>query len=353
MEKTPTLDTVQNLIWIQTSFLGDIILQTAALNYVHQQHPSIRQYLITTPLGARALAGHPALHKICVFDKRGRSMLNAVRLVKRELQDCTQAETVVLQAHLSARSSFLAYALGFHTITYDESRFGFLADRRVARVAVLHETQRISLLLEPLGAAREKLFQSRPMLTAWKSELVESIVNPLRSQTLIGIAPGSVWGTKRWPVEHFIELARILLERTECILLLMGSQDELGATADMEEGLRAFSSRVINLAGKTSLDDLRALYPRLQLLISNDSSPLHYASAFQVPTLAIFGATVPGLGFGPLAASRRIAGVDLECRPCSDHGPQTCPLGHFKCMKTLAPEYVAGLALEMYLERIS
>lgn len=341
----PKLETVQNLIWIQTSFLGDIILQTAALNYVREQHPSIRQYLITTPLGAKALAGHPALHKIVVFDKRGRSMRKAVQSVKSDLKECGREGTVLLQAHRSVRSSLLASALGFFTITYDESKFGFLADRRVPRVAVLHETQRISLLLEPLGAERAKLFAGRPSLAPASTRLSEDLSQRTRGQGLVGIAPGSVWGTKRWPVSHFIPMARILLEETDRTLLILGSQDEQAAAAEMEEGLRAYAARVINLAGKTSLDDLRGLYPQLDLLVSNDSSPLHYASAFQVPTLAIFGATVPGLGFGPLAPRRIVAEVELACRPCSDHGPQECPLGHFKCMKTLLPERVASMAL--------
>jgi heptosyltransferase-2 len=341
----PNLETVQNLIWIQTSFLGDIILQTAALNYVQEQHPSVRQYLITTPLGARALAGHPALHKIVVFDKRGRSMRKAVQSVKSDLNECGREGTVLLQAHRSVRSSLLASALGFYTITYEETKFSFLADRCVPRVAVLHETQRISLLLEPLGAARARLFTSRPSLPEATTALAEDIRQRTRGQGLVGIAPGSVWGTKRWPVSHFIPMARILLESKPHTLLILGSQDEQAAAAEMEQGLHAYASRVINLAGKTNLDDLRGLYPQLDLLVSNDSSPLHYASAFQVPTLAIFGATVPGLGFGPLAPQRLVAEVELACRPCSDHGPQVCPLGHFKCMKTLAPERVASMAL--------
>jgi heptosyltransferase-2 len=341
----PRLETVQNLIWIQTSFLGDIILQTAALNYVRERYPEIRQFLITTPLGAKALGGHPALQKIVVFDKRGRSMRRAVQSVKSDLKDCGREGTVLLQAHRSVRSSLLARALGFFTITYEESRLSFLAHRRVPRVAVLHETQRISLLLEPLGVARAEMFTSRPSLTPASTVLSLEIGQRTPGLGLVGIAPGSVWGTKRWPVAHFIPMARILLERTDRTLLILGSQDELAAAAEMEQGLRDFGGRVINLAGKTSLDDLRGLYPQLDLLVSNDSSPLHYASAFQVPTLAIFGATVPALGFGPLAPHRMVAEVELECRPCSDHGPQVCPLGHFKCMKTLLPERVATMAL--------
>jgi len=345
--KLPELSQLQNLLWIQTSFLGDIILQTAALNFVAEHHPHVRQYLITTPLGARALAGHPALYRLVVFDKRGRSMAAAVKMVKQELRECQRESTVLLQAHRSVRSSILAFSLGFTSITYDESHFNFLADYRVPRVAVLHESQRLSLLLEPLGAKREQLFLSRPTLTPLVTDAMQSLWHSLAPNPFIGIAPGSVWGTKRWPVAHYIELARILLDKTNATLFILGSADEKLAAGALEEALQKQSSRVFNLAGKTSLDDLRDLYPRLNLLISNDSSPLHYASAFQVPTLAIFGATLPALGFGPLASQSQIAQMNLDCRPCSDHGPQVCPLGHFKCMRDLLPDRVAELALKL------
>ncbi len=340
------IDELENLIWIQTSFLGDIILQTAALRSVQLHAPHIRQYLITTGLGAKALAGHPALHKIVVFDKRDRSMAKAVQDVKSQLDNCSSERSVVLQAHRSMRSSLLARSLDFFTVTYDESHGAFLADVRVPRVAVLHETQRISLLLEPLGISRQQAFTSEPFLSQVSSAAVQEWLQP-HHQPLIAIAPGSVWGTKRWPVQHFIAMARLLLDKTPANLVILGSGDEVQAATDMSEALSFATPRVTNLAGKTSLDDLRAVYPRLSLLISNDSSPLHYASAFGVPSLAIFGATVPGLGFGPLAPGSRVAEVSLACRPCSDHGPQVCPLGHFRCMRDLLPEKVAQLALEI------
>lgn len=349
-QSRPRIDELENLIWIQTSFLGDIILQTAALRLVQLQAPHIRQYLITTGLGAKALAGHPALHKIVVFEKRGRSMSKAVQAVKSQLDNCQRERSVVLQAHRSMRSSLLARSLGFFTVTYDESHGAFFAQARVPRVAVLHEAQRISLLLEPLGISREQSFGAEPFLPKSSSAAVQEWLGA-HHQPFIAIAPGSVWGTKRWPVQHFIAMARMLLDKTSATLVILGSGDEVQAATEMSDSLAFAAPRVINLAGKTSLDDLRDVYPRLSLLISNDSSPLHYASAFQVPSLAIFGATVPGLGFGPLAPSSRVAEISLACRPCSDHGPQVCPLGHFRCMRDLLPEKVAHLALEILASR--
>ena len=90
----------------------------------------------------------------------------------------------------------------------------------------------------------------------------------------------------------------------------------------------------------TALEDLPGLFKRCRLLVSNDSSPIHFASAVNLPTVAIFGATIPEMGFGPTADQSSSIGISLDCRPCSDHGPMVCPLGHFRCMKELSAEMV-------------
>jgi heptosyltransferase II len=72
--------------------------------------------------------------------------------------------------------------------------------------------------------------------------------------------------------------------------------------------------------------------------VTNDSAPQHLASAMNVPTVSVFGPTVPGFGFGPLSAATVVLGIDsLPCRPCDRHGPARCPLGHWQCMRSIAP----------------
>ena len=92
------------------------------------------------------------------------------------------------------------------------------------------------------------------------------------------------------------------------------------------------------------------LIGRCAAIVTNDSAPLHLASAMGTPTVAIFGPTVPDFGFGPLAPRASVVGEDtLPCRPCDRHGPQHCPLGHHRCMRDLAPELVAERALTLLL----
>jgi heptosyltransferase-2 len=80
---------------------------------------------------------------------------------------------------------------------------------------------------------------------------------------------------------------------------------------------------------------------RAAVLVTNDSAPLHLAQAVDTPTVAIFGSTVPSFGFGPRGPRDQVVEVDgLPCRPCSAHGPPSCPLGHHLCMKSLSVQDV-------------
>jgi heptosyltransferase-2 len=326
------------LVWTQTSFLGDIVLTTGALALARKWFPTTKQVMITTPVGKALLAGEPFLDDIVVFDKTGGGFA-AMRAVKRALAAVDPTRSVHLQVHKSFRSSLLAYYLGLPTITYRQSAFSWLAQETVERIAVMHEAVRIGLLLEPLGVPRSEIVGIRP-----------SLHNPspvsIRTRRLVGVAPGSVWGTKRWPKEKFAELvAGLLDEDRELEVALIGSEAEREQADFIAQKLS--SNRLVNLAGRTTLGDLKAIIASLDLLVTNDSSPIHFASAFDTPTLAIFGATIPELGFGPLARSNAIAEVALACRPCSDHGPQVCPLGHFKCMNDLQPKAVLALCRKL------
>ena len=85
---------------------------------------------------------------------------------------------------------------------------------------------------------------------------------------------------------------------------------------------------------------------RAALLVTNDSLPQHLASAMATPPVTIFGPTVPGFGFGPLAPHSVAVGHEtLPCRPCHPHGPAVCPLGHHLCMRDLGEPAVLARAL--------
>jgi heptosyltransferase-2 len=152
------------------------------------------------------------------------------------------------------------------------------------------------------------------------------------------LAPGSAWGTKRWP--YYIDLAKRLAP--DFRIAIVGSKADTEVAAKITAAVGA--DGVINTAGSLSLLASAELIGRAQAIVTNDSAPQHLASAMGTPTLTIFGPTVPEFGFGPLAERRAVAGHEyLECRPCHRHGPERCPLGHWRCMRELTTEHITSL----------
>jgi heptosyltransferase-2 len=147
------------------------------------------------------------------------------------------------------------------------------------------------------------------------------------------LAPGSIWGTKRWP--YFAELAAAL---GTAVVAIGGPEDAALGVAIA----RAAPQCAWSAAGQLSLRESAALVERAAALVTNDSAPLHLASAVGTPIVAIFGPTIPAFGFGPLGADDVVVEHrEMPCRPCSSHGPRVCPLGHHHCMTELRPELVA------------
>ena len=130
------------------------------------------------------------------------------------------------------------------------------------------------------------------------------------------------------------------------IMGYVGSED----AAPAEEILSAARGRAWSAAGALSLRGSAALIRRARALVTNDSAPLHLATAVGTPVVAIFGPTVTEQGFGPRDdRSLALGHAGLRCRPCSAHGPAVCPLGHHRCMRELPVETVAE-ALAMVVE---
>jgi heptosyltransferase-2 len=146
---------------------------------------------------------------------------------------------------------------------------------------------------------------------------------------MVGLAPGSVWPTKRWTVEGFATVAAALAaDGVRCVILGAPAEAALAEDVRVRSGGRATT-----LAGCTDLATLVAVIDRLALLVCNDSAPMHIAGARGVPVVAVFCATTPALGYGPYGPDDIVIGADLACRPCARHGGRRCPRGTEDCLR--------------------
>lgn len=333
---------------IQTSFLGDLILTTPLIAELASRGPVD---VVVTPASAPLLANNPSVRDIIVYDKRGDDrglfgLWNSSRRLRARAGSSGAQEkrgsTVAYLAQGSVRSAILAMIAGVdERVGFSTSAARHLYTRVVTYRDDLHHAERIWRLAADTPEERPTAAQLRPRVFPGDAE-VSSVDRLLQSSAgpapMVGLAPGSAWGTKRWP--YYAELAKRLAERAR-IAIIGGLPDTPAAQAITA----AIAPRVaVDSVGKLTLLGSAELIGRCTALVTNDSSPLHLASAMGTPTLALFGPTVPEFGFGPLAPRNAIGGVaGLPCRPCDRHGPQQCPLTHWRCMRDLRVDEVMGL----------
>jgi heptosyltransferase-2 len=167
----------------------------------------------------------------------------------------------------------------------------------------------------------------------------------LDGSIFIGANPGSVWPTKRWPKDYWARLITELSRAYGTKVLLVGGRNEVEWNGEIEKA--AAPGSILNLTGKTGMEDLMGLIRRLKLFITNDSGPMHIAVAFGVPVAAIFGPTTRELGFFPYGAGNIVLEEPLACRPCALHGSKKCPRGHFLCMRLVTPDKVLAAAKDI------
>jgi heptosyltransferase-2 len=349
---------------VQTSFLGDIVLTTPLIAELARRGPVD---VLTTPEGAEVLTNNPSIRNLIVYDRRDgdKGIAGFARTIgrirhaglygsldgKRPPSIANFYDAAYL-AQGSYRSAIIVTSSGIRRrIGFNTSEGHRLYTDRIEYRGDKHHSERLWWLSMSDCADEPTPEQITPRL--YPSDDDEQRVSSIMrdglldsSRPFVALAPGSVWATKRWP--FYPELAVKLGDRFNIVVVGGPADTELGdvIVAQLPQGC------AVNAAGKLQVLASAALIGRAAALVSNDSAPQHFASAMGTPTITVFGPTVPAFGFGPMADRSTIAGNhDLDCRPCDRHGPQKCPLGHWRCMREVSSDYVYGLLSETLLER--
>lgn len=319
---------------VQTAFIGDMVLTTPLIAALAARGPVD---VIGTPANVPLLANNPHVRRAIAYDKRGQGALRRLIEIGRALR--AERYGAAYMAQGSIRSAALALVAGIRVrVGFDTAGGRYLYTTRVPYDESSHHSERLLQLARSFGThTAGGAEQSAPRLYPADAERaqVDTLLRDagVTGEPLVALAPGSVWATKRWP--YYPELAVRLASRARVVIV--GSPADSG----LAEAIRTRVPEAVDATGRLSLLASAELLRRCAAVVSNDSAPVHLASAMNVPTLAVFGPTVPEFGFGPVADRNDVAGHDsLACRPCHRHGPRRCPLGHWRCMGELSADAV-------------
>jgi heptosyltransferase-2 len=335
----------KRILIIQTAFIGDVILCTPLIKVLRETFPEAFISFLLIPETENVLENNPHLNELLVYDKRKKrglgSFLQIVTRVKQGRFD------LAIIPHRSLRSALLAYLSGIpERIGFDRAAGSFLFTRKVVYRANAHEVDRNLSLLSSFGS---DLSDSSPELfpSSEDSSFARKLLSAAgiaEGDEIVGVAPGSVWATKRWLPERFAEISDLLLKEAGAKVVFLGSEEDRTLCERIADSM---TENPVIAAGKTSVLQSAAIMSLCRVILSNDSAPVHIASAMRIPVVAIFGSTVPEFGFAPCGVDHLIIQKQLDCRPCGIHGKRRCPEKHFRCMQDISTEEVFEAVLSL------
>ncbi len=315
---------------IQTAFIGDVILATPVVEKLYQHFPDAQIDFLLRKGNESLFEKHPYLNNVIVWDKKA-GKYSALSRIISEVRKAKYDK--VINLHRFGSSGLVTFLSGAkEKIGFDKNPFSFCYTRKVQHIIGdgKHEVERNLELVASFTDTGMQLPRLYPQPTDYES------VALYKAKPYICVAPSSVWFTKQFPANKWIEFLDRLESKYKVYLL--------GAGGDIELCNQIIQStknkQVKNLAGKLSFLQSAALINDAVMNYVNDSAPMHIASAMDAPVTAVYCSTVPVFGFGPLSKKSFIIETEekLDCRPCGLHGYKACPKGHFKCATTIKTE---------------
>ena len=335
------------ILIIRFSSIGDILLTTPIIRSLRIHYPQAQIDFVTKKQFSPLLENNPHLNNIITLDAKKSSYFQLIKRIRATHYD------LVIDLHKKLLSMLLSILVKHRTIIRYQKRHFYR--QLLSHPKYFHHLKGIKstvyLYASVLKKLRISLDNNTLELYTDDSKSMEILAKfgISKNKYKIFISPGATSYTKRYPAELWAELINLIpFEWNPEIVLLGDDKDksicnEIVRNANRSDGRAVSDKSIKNLAGITTLQDLIYLIDNSDIFLSNDSGPMHIASALQKPQIALFGGTSSKLGFAPINEKAVILELDLKCRPCSLHGIKQCPKKHFKCMYNIKPTRIFSI----------
>ena len=322
------------ILIIHTAFIGDIVLSTPLIQKLKDLYPKSEIDYLTLPTNQSVLYNNPNLNEVILYDKKGKDkgikgFLKILKILKQKKYDYAVIPHRFIKSILLAKLAKIPDIVGFDVATGSS-----LLDKKVHYDMKKHEVER---LLNLVGYEGKKIpvriYPAKENFVKIEKMLKNSGYTGKKEQKLILVAPGSQRPEKMWPIEKYREIIERLKKNKNYFIGITGSKSEKELPLNFEK-----DKNVIDFRGEISLVEFGALISKADVVVGNDSSPIHIASGFEKPfVIGIFGPGKRSLGFFPWTEKSNV----IEDNEFYENNIVTIPKSQHKYKK----DYYKGISL--------
>lgn len=329
----------EKILVIGPSWVGDMVMAHSLFQSLKQQNPGVQIDVAAPAWTLPLLDRMPEISdKIALPFKHGHlDLMERIRF-GRSLKNKQYTQSISLVNTLKSAILPFAASIKKRTGFLGEMRYGLLNDIRPLDKTILTKTVERFVAL---GGEKNTVLPAipQPKLVADKNKAEAALKRlniSLKTSKLLGLCPGAEYGeAKRWPAQHYADVANAALDKGWEILLFGSDKD-----VDVIQNINQLTKeRCIDLGGKTELGDAIDIMSLCNTVISNDSGLMHVAAALDKKLIAIFGSSDPS-HTPPMHPNAVIEYLALHCSPCFK---RECPLGHLNCLNNINPRVVINI----------
>jgi heptosyltransferase-2 len=311
---------------IRFSSIGDIVLTTPVLRCLKQQLPETEIHYCTKINFKSIIENNPNISKTFFYDKNISDLITLLQAEKYDL---------IIDLHNNLRTLIIKLRLGVESRSFSKMNFQkwLLVKFKINKMNESHVVDRYMKTVAHLDVINDN--KGLDYFIPQKDEVNINTFPEIFQHGYTAYAIGGQHDTKKLPLHKMIELCDTIKEP---LVLLGGKEDYKIANQIIDACIK---TNIHNACGQYSLNQSASIIKQADKVISHDTGLMHIASAFKKNIVAIWGNTVPALGFAPYQTPFvSIQNNEISCRPCSKLGFKNCPKGHFKCMNDLTFENV-------------
>lgn len=322
----------KKILVLRFSSIGDIVLTFPVVAAIKAAYPSCQIDYATKPAFRSLLAACAGLNNIYTLE-------GSIRQLKQQID--FQAYDAVIDLHHNLRTRLLTFLSGATVYRYPKNnwRKWLLTSFKVKPSKPEHVVDRyLSTLQQAFGL--EILAPTNQYLIPANDQFSIQEETGLEPHKYVAFAIGAQFATKRLPTDLMIEL----LQKIPYPIVLLGGKEDQETAQKIKTALQ--DQKIVSMVGQLSIHGSAWLVKNAAALLTHDTGLMHIGACFEVPIHLIWGNTVKEFGMYPYRLEQencfQYEVENLKCRPCSKIGFQTCPKGHFNCMRQQNLEQISS-----------